>query len=344
MTPAAITPAGRSKTAGGGATASRAGATARSGATTARAGATTARAGATTARAGATAAPPASPGHRRKVQRPTAAPRPRRVSGPLKGRTAAPAPPAPPRRRSRRARSAARPASTVSLGARAVTFIRTLPDHPWLDRAVRGRAWIAILGVMLAGIVAMQVEVLKLGASMGRSIQRSTTLQTRNEQLRAAVGSLTDDQRIEALAAKSGMVMPSPDSVGFLAASRGKQVARVLSGIRAPDAGSFLALTTDNGAVTTGAGNDPTAAPSADGTATGTATAAAASTNSSGTATDTSSTGTGTATDTSSTGATATGATTDTSSSSTPTDSQTAVAQAATAPTDSQGTTTSAGG
>jgi hypothetical protein len=360
MTPAAITPAGRSKTAGGGATASRAGATARSGATTARAGATTARAGATTARAGATAAPPASPGHRRKVQRPTAAPRPRRVSGPLKGRTAAPAPPAPPRRRSRRARSAARPASTVSLGARAVTFIRTLPDHPWLDRAVRGRAWIAILGVMLAGIVAMQVEVLKLGASIGRSIQRSTTLQTRNEQLRAAVGSLTDDQRIEALAAKSGMVMPSPDSVGFLAASRGKQVARVLSGIRAPDAGSFLALTTDNGAVTTGAGNDPTAAPSADGSGTATATAtAASSTNSSGSATDTSSTGTGTATDTSSTGATATGATAtgatatgatatgataDTSSSSTPTDSQTAVAQAATAPTDSQGTTTSAGG
>jgi cell division protein FtsL len=133
-----------------------------------------------------------------------------------------------------------------------------LPDHPWLDRAVRGRAWIAILGVMLAGIVAMQVEVLKLGASIGRSIQRSTTLQTRNEQLRATVGSLNDDQRIEALAAKHGMVMPSPDSVGFLAASQGKQVSRVLGSIRAPDAGSFLALTTDNGAVTTGAGTDPT--------------------------------------------------------------------------------------
>jgi cell division septation protein DedD len=193
---------------------------------------------------------------------------------------------------------------------------------------------------MLAGIVAMQVEVLKLGASIGRSIQRSTTLQARNEQLRAAVGSLNDDQRIEALAAKRGMVMPSPDSVGFLSANRGKQVARVLGGIRAPDAGSFLALTTDNGAVTTGAGTDPTAPPSTDSTGTGTAAATAVtSTGSTGTATaDTSATSTG------STGSTGTGAAADTSSSSTPTDTQTAVAQAAPTSTDSQSTTSPTGG
>ncbi|MFL5828696.1 MAG: hypothetical protein ACJ76X_02155, partial [Solirubrobacteraceae bacterium] len=248
-----------------------------------------------------------------------------------------PRPEAPPRRRARRRRSAARPAATGSLGARALASVRALPDHPWLDRAVRGRAWIAILGVMLAGIVAMQVEVLKLGASIGRSIQRSTTLQARNEQLRAAVGSLNDDQRIEALAAKRGMVMPSPDSVGFLSADQGKQVARVLGGIRAPDAGSFLALTTDNGAVTTGAGTDPTAPPSTDSTGTGTAAATAD--------TGTGSTGTATAdTSATSTGSTGTAAAADTSSSSTPTDTQTPVAQAPPTSTDPQSTTSPTGG
>ncbi len=41
--------------------------------------------------------------------------------------------------------------------------------------------------MLLAGIVAMQVEVLKLSANMGRSIERGTALQSRNEQLRASV-------------------------------------------------------------------------------------------------------------------------------------------------------------
>jgi hypothetical protein len=168
---------------------------------------------------------------------------------------------------------------------------------------------------MLAGIVAMQVEVLKLGASIGRSIQRSTTLQARNEQLRATVGSLDDDQRIEAMAAKHGMVMPAPDSVGFLSAGQARHVSRVLAGIRAPDAGMFLALTTNNGSVTTGAGTDPTAAASA---------ASAAGTS---TGTDTSS-GSGTSTDTQSAS----------------TDTQSAAAQAAVSSTTSQGTTTSSGG
>jgi len=75
-----------------------------------------------------------------------------------------------------------------------------------------------VLGVMLAGIVAMQVEVLKLGASMGRAIERGTALQSTNELLRASVATLADDQRIERIAASRGMVMPSPAGVGFLSA------------------------------------------------------------------------------------------------------------------------------
>ena len=50
----------------------------------------------------------------------------------------------------------------------------------------------------------MQVEVLKLSATTGRSIERGTALASRNEQLRASVAELSDDQRIERLAARWG--------------------------------------------------------------------------------------------------------------------------------------------
>lgn len=120
-----------------------------------------------------------------------------------------------------------------------------------LDRLIRGRVWIPLLGVMLAGIVAMQVEVLKLGASMGRSLQANSRLSADNATLRQSVASLADDQRIEQLAASIGMVMPPPSAVGFLSA-HGKGIARrAAANIHQPDPGSFDYLTSGNGAVVT---------------------------------------------------------------------------------------------
>jgi cell division protein FtsL len=139
----------------------------------------------------------------------------------------------------------------VTLGARAVAFVRALPDHSLLDRLIRGRVWIALLGVMLVGIVAMQVEVLKLGASMGRNIAQATTLQGHNEALRASVAGLADDQRIEALAAKQGMVMPAPSDVAFLPVASSAVIQRAVSDIHAPAPATFLTASTGNGAVTT---------------------------------------------------------------------------------------------
>jgi hypothetical protein len=120
-----------------------------------------------------------------------------------------------------------------------------------LDRLIRGRIWIPLLGLMLAGIVAMQVEVLKLGASMGRSLELNSALSARNASLRESVASLGDDQRIEQLAARMGMVMPPPQAVGFLAARPGGDAARAAANIHQPDSGSFLSLASSNGAVVT---------------------------------------------------------------------------------------------
>jgi hypothetical protein len=133
-------------------------------------------------------------------------------------------------------------------------FVLTLPDHPFLDRVVRGRGWIPLLGVLLAGIVAAQVEILKLGASMGRSLEQTTTLTSQNEQLRGSVAALSDDQRIERLATNLGMVLPPPGAVGYLTATPGGEAAAALNSIHAPDANAFMDLPVGNGALVTGAG------------------------------------------------------------------------------------------
>jgi hypothetical protein len=200
-------------------------------------------------------------------------------------------------------RPAARPrsrrvGSREPLGARALAFVKALPDHQLLDRIVRGRAWIPLLGVLLAGIVAMQVEVLKLGAGIGRSIERGTELQSRNELLRASVAQLADDQRIERLAAGMGMVMPAPDAINFLSLRPVGYVQRAVTSIHQPDAAGFIASlptvdassnpsATDSGALTSsstaaGTGASPAAtgigAPTDNSAGTGAAAGTAAST------------------------------------------------------------------
>jgi cell division protein FtsL len=125
--------------------------------------------------------------------------------------------------------------------AAVVAFVRSLPDHPWLDRLVRGRAWIPLLGVLLAGIVATQVEVLKLGASTGRWVLRTAALTSRNEALQASVAALSDAQRIERLAARMGMVMPEPTNVTFLPLHPRGGTEAAIRGIQAPDPAQFLA-------------------------------------------------------------------------------------------------------
>lgn len=148
---------------------------------------------------------------------------PRRVSGPVGGR----------------ARAQPRPQRGVPAGARALALVRSLPDHSLIDRLVRGRAWIPVLGVLLVGIVAMQVEILKAGTTLGRSLERTASLQSQNESLQAGVAGLADYQRIERLATGMGMVMPSPGLLTFVSSNPGAQVGAGLAGIHAPDPAGF---------------------------------------------------------------------------------------------------------
>ncbi len=169
-----------------------------------------------------------SAGHRSSVTRSTLPRAPRRISGPV---------------RPSRTRPRQQPVVREPL-TRCAAFVRALPDHTLLDRIIRGRYWIPLLGILLVGIVAMQVEVLKLNAGIGRALEQSTSLQIRNEQLRAAVGRAADDQRIESTAAHMGMVMAPPAAIRFLERHPAADGAKAAGNIHAPNATGFQAALT----------------------------------------------------------------------------------------------------
>ncbi len=111
---------------------------------------------------------------------------------------------------------------------------------PRLDRIVRGRAWIPVLGVLLVAIVGLRVEVLKLGAGVGSEVQQATALQSSNAALRSQISALSDNQRITSLAASYGWRMPNALDEHFLQASAGRHVGAAIRNISPPARQTFL--------------------------------------------------------------------------------------------------------
>jgi hypothetical protein len=155
--------------------------------------------------------PPAAAAPRTRTTR-TAAP-PRRVSGPMRRRAHAPAGPPP-------------------LALRIGGAVHGLAEHRLLERIIRGRAWIAIVGVGLIGIVFMQVSMLRLNAGIGRAVDTATRLERDNSVLRGTISELSSGDHIEAEAARMGLVLPTA-TPRFLDARR-FDPARAVSSITAP--------------------------------------------------------------------------------------------------------------
>jgi hypothetical protein len=133
--------------------------------------------------------------------RPRPAPvRARRVSGPMR-----PAPAGPAVRR-----------GTTGVFER----IRALPETRFIDGLLRGRAWIWLIGVLLGGIVAMQVSLLKLNAGISRAVTTTATLERQNADLEGEIARLSSSDRVRAAALEDGMVTPPPGGVEYLT-SRG---------------------------------------------------------------------------------------------------------------------------
>src|SRR4051794_31509573 len=153
--------------------------------------------------------------HARVRTRP--APRhPRRVSGPVARPVPAVAPP-------------------VRRGSTGVfERIRALPETRVVDGLLRGRAWIWLIGIMLGGIVAMQVSLLKLNAGISHSVETASTLERVNADLETEVARLSSGERIRLAAADEGMVAPPAGDVGYLTARPGTDSRLAIQRMQAP--------------------------------------------------------------------------------------------------------------
>jgi cell division protein FtsL len=141
-----------------------------------------------------------------------AAPAPRRVSGPV-----------------------ARPRPVPARG-RTGTFERvlTLPEHRVVDRLLRGRVWIWLIGILLGGIVAMQVSLLKLNTGISNAVTTSATLERVNADLETEVARLSSGERIQRTAAEEGMVAPAAGDVGYLTARPGRDEGLAVQRMQSP--------------------------------------------------------------------------------------------------------------
>jgi hypothetical protein len=123
----------------------------------------------------------------------------RRVSGPV----ARPVPAGPPLRRG-------------STGV--FERIRALPETRLVDGLLRGRVWIWLIGLLLGGIVAMQVSLLKLNAGISRAVTTASTLERQNAEIESEIAKLSSVERVRDAALADGMVTPEPGTLSYLRA------------------------------------------------------------------------------------------------------------------------------
>jgi len=146
---------------------------------------------------------------------------PRRKPRPVKAAATAPARKAPARKApTRRKAPARRPGGQlIPIAAGAATAVRQLPDSGLMVRMTRGRAWIGVLGVLLAGIVAINVITLSFSASAGHIDRNITALEEENPLLRARDDRLSGSARVRHEAAAQGLVAAATDQVTYVQAS-----------------------------------------------------------------------------------------------------------------------------
>jgi cell division protein FtsL len=79
-----------------------------------------------------------------------------------------------------------------------------------------GLAWIVVAGVLLAGIVALNVAVLRLNVQLDRMNNQSDKLRAENAALGAKISAAASSPRIQALAKAHGFLPADPTTIGYI--------------------------------------------------------------------------------------------------------------------------------
>jgi hypothetical protein len=204
--------------------------------------------------------PPRKPGRKRATGARAAA------AGTMPARKAAPkrkattaraaAAKAAPARKSPARRTAAprrRPAGVIPIAAghagRAAVAVTQLPESGLIHRLTRGRAWIGVLGLLLVGIVALNVVTLSFAASSGKIDAKNTELGKENSMLQSRAAQKYGQARMRAEAAALGLKMPT-HSVPLLIGPRKGDVAEAASRLAAAGAAASAAASPEGEAAT----------------------------------------------------------------------------------------------
>lgn len=171
------------------------------------------------AKASAATASPARKGARATTAAPArkASPQRKKASSARASATAAPARKSPSRnglvtapsrhKASPRRRPRVGLAGAAGHAGRAAVAVTQLPESGLIHRLTRGRVWIAVLGVLLVGIVALNVVTLSFAASAGK-VQESNLVLSKENSMLAGLEAKKYGQEIQRHeAAEQGLVM-----------------------------------------------------------------------------------------------------------------------------------------
>ena len=105
-----------------------------------------------------------------------------------------------------------------------------------IDALLRGRAWIAIVFVLLAGIVFLNVNLLRMNRQIAAASERGQAVKVENARLRTDLARLGSSERVQRVAADRGLVLPAPGEVRYLRSAPRVDARRAAARLKADDA------------------------------------------------------------------------------------------------------------
>jgi cell division protein FtsL len=104
-----------------------------------------------------------------------------------------------------------------------------------LDALLTGRVWIALVGLLLAGIVFFNVDLLQMNREITQMADRAAQVKRQNDRLRHDYARLASSERIQEAAATLGLVLPAPGEVRYLTSQPKLDAEKASKRIIAPD-------------------------------------------------------------------------------------------------------------
>ncbi|MEJ7714237.1 MAG: hypothetical protein WKF40_00445 [Thermoleophilaceae bacterium] len=102
-----------------------------------------------------------------------------------------------------------------------------------LDRLLSGRLWIGLVFLLLVGIVFFNVDLLRMNRDIAVTAEKAETIKRRNSRLRGDLARLGSSERIQKVAAESGLVLPAPGEVRYLKTNTGVDARNALGMLKA---------------------------------------------------------------------------------------------------------------